>query len=160
VIFFSFNLANYCVWEVSKKAWFAGGIFTTKTYWCLVIIWNYIAKCTDYLAAVTLANEIYFSNSRNARTPRITRYDCNQHHASLGVTLQEMHFDSSAEKIDHFKKAQRISFFFVPLMRGLAATSLSYPLTLPAADAYFKTFLGSSRSLITISSSNSIAQLY
>jgi len=53
---------------------------------------------------------------------------------------------SFAEKIDHFKKAQRISFFFVPLMRGLATTSLSYPLTLPAADAYFKTFLGSTRS--------------
>lgn len=110
--FLYFNLTDYCVWGVSKKTWFASKIFTTKTYWCLVMIWDYIVKCTDYLAAVTLANEIYFSNSRNARTPRITRYDCNKHHASFGVTLQEMHFDSSAEKIDHFTVVGSVTWPF------------------------------------------------
>ena len=76
------------------------------------MIWDYLVKCTDYLAAVTSANAIYFSNSRNARTPRITRYFCNKHHAAFGVTLQEMHFDSSAEKIDHFTVVGSVTWSF------------------------------------------------
>ena len=47
------------------------------------MMWDNIVNCKDDSPAVTSANVISFSNSRNARASRIARYDCNKHHASF-----------------------------------------------------------------------------